>query len=676
MAIGTPAATLASAAVPRVAIVVGPVGGTTSYYKGLADQAASAARKAGAEVVKVYTPNATWPAVKQALTGASIVVYLGHGNGWPSRYRDSLYPPTQDGFGLNPVAGVDDTNHQYFGEAAVQTLHLAPNAVVVLSHLCYASGNSEPGLPEGTQSDAIQRVDNFAAGFLKAGASAVVAEAGLGPAYYVKALLAGQGSIERIYGNAPTANGVAPIALASVRSPGYTVRLDPESAGGGYVRSLVSKGGLTADEVRQGAMGNGSTTIDQPPSEPSLVATGVRFSQPEFKGLPVASTKSRLILPFSAGNRRSIPAGAEVSVRWDPLELDAQIAPAAPAADVTGTPAATSAPTATPAPDASPAPSADPSAAGPTGSTPPDANVAPAPSGAPDAAPPPAPDVDLVVSEQLGSVVVPVMAARNNKGLYVDVAFPSAPGLYRLVPMLHTPDGVAYDAATQALVTPVLVRVSPALAAAYGVQPSLGLVAGSQTQLPIRVLNAGTQRWDQVVTALPTRIADETGVTSRTTTLRATLVGTWISVTGEPVPDAIVAQLDDTVMAPGGSAALDLALTAPAQPGDYLLLVDVVTPATGALSSGGVRPAIVRVTVGAAPAIAPTPTPDGTPSLGASGTGGASATGGSPTPGASVVPASPAASATPTSSAASPAASPTPVKPTTDTTPAGPKRAD
>ncbi len=128
-----------------------------------------------------------------ALEGASIVVYLGHGNGWPSRYRDSLYPPTQNGFGLNPVAGGDDSSHQYFGEASIDNIKLAPNAVVVFSHLCYASGNSEPGLPEGTQSMAIQRVDNYAAGFIRAGASAVVAEAHMGPAYYVRSLLAQPG---------------------------------------------------------------------------------------------------------------------------------------------------------------------------------------------------------------------------------------------------------------------------------------------------------------------------------------------------------------------------------------------------------------------------------------------------------------------------------------------------
>mgnify|MGYP003543703401 CR=1 FL=1 len=69
-------------------------------------------------VVKVYSPDATWPAVKQALRGASVVVYLGHGNGWPSRYRDELTPSTQNGMGLNPNAGAGDT-HQYCGEDRV-----------------------------------------------------------------------------------------------------------------------------------------------------------------------------------------------------------------------------------------------------------------------------------------------------------------------------------------------------------------------------------------------------------------------------------------------------------------------------------------------------------------------------------------------------------------------------
>src|SRR3954453_4679351 len=141
----------------KVAVIVGPSGVVTDEYRSIAERAARAAAQYTNNVVRVYSPNATWPAatracpaVKRAISGAPIVLSLGHGNGWPSRYRDSLFPPTQNGFGLNPFAGADDSHHQYFGEASVEDLHLAPNAVVVFSHLCYASGNSEPGLPEGS----------------------------------------------------------------------------------------------------------------------------------------------------------------------------------------------------------------------------------------------------------------------------------------------------------------------------------------------------------------------------------------------------------------------------------------------------------------------------------------------------------------------------------------------
>ena len=66
---------------PRVVLIVGPVGSLTSMYRQLANAAAVEASAAGADVTKVYSPNATWSAVKRATNGASIVVYLGHGNG-------------------------------------------------------------------------------------------------------------------------------------------------------------------------------------------------------------------------------------------------------------------------------------------------------------------------------------------------------------------------------------------------------------------------------------------------------------------------------------------------------------------------------------------------------------------------------------------------------------------
>ena len=59
-------------------------------------------------VVKIYTPNATWSRVRAAAQGATVLVYLGHGNGWPS-----IYPPfqmlTKDGLGLDPSTGADGT---------------------------------------------------------------------------------------------------------------------------------------------------------------------------------------------------------------------------------------------------------------------------------------------------------------------------------------------------------------------------------------------------------------------------------------------------------------------------------------------------------------------------------------------------------------------------------------
>ena len=96
-------------AAPKVAIIVGPAGSATDNYRRLGNEAAKAALEFTPNVVRVYSPDATWSAAKKALSGASIVVYLGHGNGWPSRYRDQLTPETQNGLGLNPNAGAGDS---------------------------------------------------------------------------------------------------------------------------------------------------------------------------------------------------------------------------------------------------------------------------------------------------------------------------------------------------------------------------------------------------------------------------------------------------------------------------------------------------------------------------------------------------------------------------------------
>jgi len=250
-----PAAALADGPAPKVVIIVGPVAGTTPSYRSDADAAAAEALRYTPNVIKIYSPNATWAVVKSALQGASIVIYMGHGNGFPSPRTATLMPDRQDGLGLNPVAGKDDSTTQYWGERYLASdIRLAPNAVVILGHLCYASGSSEPGHADPTLSVARQRVDNFAAGFLAAGARAVIADAhGGASAAYIRALFTGHQSLGDLWLSPPFNNGNSS-AFASTRTPGMTAQLDPDASSGPYYRSFVGDVALLADSV----VGNGA----------------------------------------------------------------------------------------------------------------------------------------------------------------------------------------------------------------------------------------------------------------------------------------------------------------------------------------------------------------------------------------------------------------------------------
>jgi flagellar hook assembly protein FlgD len=224
---------------PKVVIVVGPVASMTSYYWSDANAAAAEALKYTNNVVKVYTPHATWAKVKAALQGASVVINMGHGNGWPSPYAP-YQPYTKDGLGLNPAdTSSDNTTTQYWGEYYLaRDIRLAPNAVVLLNHLCYSAGNSEPGHPEPTISVAHQRLDNFAAGWLRTGARAVIAEAYHGAVEEVRALFTTHQSIDQLWRNMSDANGNV-VSFPSVRTPWATAESDPETRTGPFRRSLV-----------------------------------------------------------------------------------------------------------------------------------------------------------------------------------------------------------------------------------------------------------------------------------------------------------------------------------------------------------------------------------------------------------------------------------------------------
>ncbi len=172
----TTVARSSTAGAPKVVIVVGPSGASTTRYLRRARTYAAQARRYGARVIEIYTPRATWTRVVAAAQGANVLIYLGHGNGWPSPYAP-FQGRTKDGLGLNLTPRSGNTKPTYYGEDRVATtLRLAPGAVVLLGHLCYASGNGEPGSRQPTWRIARRRVDNYAAGFLRAGASAVIAD--------------------------------------------------------------------------------------------------------------------------------------------------------------------------------------------------------------------------------------------------------------------------------------------------------------------------------------------------------------------------------------------------------------------------------------------------------------------------------------------------------------------
>ncbi len=304
---------------PKIVLVVGATHGTTATYRAWMNEVYAVARKYSSNVIRVYSPNATWSAIKAAARGANILVYMGHGNGFPSPYRSTAYPQSQDGFGANATAGAGDSNTKYYGEYYVgREIKLAPNAVVILSHLCYASGNSEPGKAAPTLTQARQRIDNYGAGFIAAGARAVIADGHMDPGWYVDQLFTTHKSVDQIFRDHPAAGG-AVHSFASVRSPGYTALYDPDhdSPPSGFYRSMVAIPGLRSDDVT----GAGAAPSDGNPA--GFVIPGAAEAT-NAGGAPLWPDSDLLGDPETGLPTATLPAGTRLRVSAEAATADGQ----------------------------------------------------------------------------------------------------------------------------------------------------------------------------------------------------------------------------------------------------------------------------------------------------------------------------------------------------------------
>lgn len=279
-AAASPARADGAPAAPRAVIVVGPTEGQTNGYIDDAQSVAADAAGHGMDVVRLYTSasdntharpgtpgilGATWQNVVKYVNGsdggqpATIVAYMGHGNGYPNPYPPGyLMPDRVDGFVLDYSSGTPCARggaKNYCGEGPVGTsLHPNHNAVVLLNHLCYASGDSEPQNGTPTQSVAQQRADNYGAGFLKAGAAAVFAYGMSDVSGVIDAIFTTHETLDDVFMSTGY-YGTADIRFGSSRTLDSDVHLDPHAKSSGadpYYRSVVGRLTVTTDQVLGG----------------------------------------------------------------------------------------------------------------------------------------------------------------------------------------------------------------------------------------------------------------------------------------------------------------------------------------------------------------------------------------------------------------------------------------
>ena len=253
---------------PKAVFIVGPTNNLTNSNLADAEKMAVQAEAAGMDVHRVFFPDATWDERAGQYPGRQSRRL--HGSrlrlAEPVHSQADREPPGRHG-AQQPTTGSADNEYTYYGANLIrEQIHLAPNAVVILVHGCYTAGNGEPGNTIPSEDLARERVDNFASGFLGAGARAVFAFGWNQKLNFMNALATSNSTMDQLF---MTTAGGSPAGFVgwqdhrfeSQRTPGATNHLDPHRNYGFY-RAVTGDLSMTAADWRSGA------AVDPPPPPP------------------------------------------------------------------------------------------------------------------------------------------------------------------------------------------------------------------------------------------------------------------------------------------------------------------------------------------------------------------------------------------------------------------------
>ena len=275
------------------------------------------------DVTEIYSPNATWPAVREALQGASLVIYMGHGNGWPSSTATACTrPPRTASASTRPrPATTTGTSTSARGRSRRRPPGQERGRPAQPPVLRVGQHGARPRRRHPRQ--ARQRVDNFAAGFIKAGAAAVIAEAYASPNYMVRVVLGGQRSIESAWRRAPSANGNGSPSRARA-APATSPRWIPSAPTPGSRARSSSRPAWpprTSCAAPAGAPSRGSTRRSTPRRSSRAWPAPASSSPPRSsRARPRPTGKIRFKIPFTIADREKLPTALQASARWDLIE--------------------------------------------------------------------------------------------------------------------------------------------------------------------------------------------------------------------------------------------------------------------------------------------------------------------------------------------------------------------